>query len=141
MEKTELRPAPIRRVGTFTFGVVLVLAGCAMLAAMFFPRLDLTWAIKLAPAALVSLGIETLLAARNSEKIRYDWVGMILCCFIVCTALVLFVIAWFVIYYPDRIGKEKFPGRSAGEFLSRRFSSWCEWRASPRSEQPHAWSR
>ena len=103
MEKSEFRPAPIRRVGTFTFGVVLVLSGCAMLAAMFCPRLDLTWAIRLAPAALVSLGIETLLAARNNEKIRYDWVGMILCCLIVCTALVLFVIAWFALYHPESI--------------------------------------
>ena len=56
METHDTHTPPPRRVGTFTFGVVLVLAGCAMLAAMFFPRLDLTWMVKLAPAALVSLG-------------------------------------------------------------------------------------
>lgn len=103
METHDTRTPPPRRVGTFTFGVVLILSGCAMLAAMFFPRLDLTWMVKLAPAALISLGVETLLAARGGGKVRYDWVGMLLCCFVVCTALALCVIAWFAIYYPDRI--------------------------------------
>ena len=36
---------PVRRVGTFTFGVVLVVCGLSMLAAMFFPELDLRWVI------------------------------------------------------------------------------------------------
>ena len=95
-------PIP-RRVGTFTFGVVLIFAGCGMLAAMLFPKLNLQWLLKLAPAALISLGVETLLAARHQETIRYDWIGMILCFLVVVTALVLCVIAWLFLYYPDRI--------------------------------------
>lgn len=108
MENSERNPLPTaetpqrtRRVGTFTFGVVLVLAGLAMLAAMFFPKLDLSWALKLAPLALVSLGVETLLAARGGGKVKYDWVGMVLCCLIVCTALALFSVAWIALYHPD----------------------------------------
>ena len=40
----ESRPARDRRVGTFTFGAVLVICGALMLVSMFFPSLDLTLA-------------------------------------------------------------------------------------------------
>ena len=40
----ESRPARERRVGTFTFGAVLVICGALMLVSMFFPSLDLTLA-------------------------------------------------------------------------------------------------
>ena len=75
--------APARRVGTFTFGLVLVATGLGMLAALFLPQLDLTLLLRLSPLALISLGIEVLLAARDGERLRYDWVGMLLCTLIV----------------------------------------------------------
>ena len=40
----ESRPVKERRVGTFTFGAVLVICGALMLVSMFFPHLDLTLA-------------------------------------------------------------------------------------------------
>lgn len=89
---------PCRRVGTFTFGGVLVAAGVLMLASLFFPQADLRWALKLSPLALISLGVETLLAARDGGRVKYDWVGMLLCCLIVCTALGLFAAAWWMVY-------------------------------------------
>ena len=52
----ETRPVKERRVGTFTFGAVLVICGVLMLVSMFFPRLDLTLALKLSPLILVSQG-------------------------------------------------------------------------------------
>lgn len=91
---------PCRRVGTFTFGVVMVISGLAMLAAMFFPAVNITVAAKLAPLALVSLGIEVLLAARGGGRVKYDWVGMLLCTIIVCTALALFAMAWCIVHEP-----------------------------------------
>lgn len=87
----------VRRVGTVTMGLVLVAAGCAMLVSMFFPKLDLTVLLKASPVILISLGVETLLSARKGGQIRYDWVGMILCCLIVCTALLLFAAAWSMV--------------------------------------------
>ena len=93
--------APVRRVGTFTFGLVLILGGVVMLASMFVPSLDFTLVFKLSPLMLVSLGVETLLAARRGGRVRYDWVGMVLCCVIVCTALVLYAMTWYLIYHPD----------------------------------------
>lgn len=97
------RPEKPRRVGTFTLGVVLVLSGIAMLLCMFFPTLDLTVLLKLSPLILVSLGAETLLAARRGSAIRYDWAGMILCFVLVSCALVLFVIAWCLLYCPEAV--------------------------------------
>lgn len=87
-----------RRVGTFTLGLVLVTAGALMAVSMFYPALDLRWALKASPAILIFLGVETLLAARSSATIKYDWVGMILCFLLVCTALCLYVVAWLLLY-------------------------------------------
>ena len=101
MNSNERPDVPCRRVGTFTFGVVLVAAGLVMLVSMFAPQLDMTWALKLSPLALVSLGAETLLAARGGGRVKYDWVGMILCCLIVTTALCLFAAAWAILNYPE----------------------------------------
>ena len=103
MEKTDAASRPCRRVGTFTFGLVLVVSGLAMLVSMFFPQLEFTWLLQLSPLALISLGVETLLAARGSERVKYDWVGMLLCFLIVCASLVLFAAAWWLLHCPDSV--------------------------------------
>ena len=92
---------PVRRVGTSTLGIVLVVTGVLMAISMFYPRLDLRWALKSSPVILISLGVETLLAAHGSEKIKYDWLGMLLCFILVCAALCLYAIAWWLLYHPD----------------------------------------
>lgn len=103
MEKTDAASRPCRRVGTFTFGMVLVVSGLAMLVSMFFPQLEFTWLLQLSPLALISLGVETLLAARGSERVKYDWVGMLLCFLVVCASLVLFAAAWWLVHCPDSV--------------------------------------
>ncbi len=92
---------PARRVGTFTFGLILVATGLGMLAALFWPQLDLRLLLRLSPLALISLGIEVLLAARDGGKLRYDWVGMLLCSLIVLAAIAWFSVAWYLTYWQD----------------------------------------
>lgn len=75
-EQTSARPA--RRVGTFTFGVTLVVFGFWMLAQLFLPELDLTWCLKLSPLILVLLGVEVLLAARKTAP--SNTTGWACCC-------------------------------------------------------------
>lgn len=99
----ESLPGKERRVGTFTFGAVLVICGALMLVSMFFPHLDLTLALKLSPLILVCLGVEVLLASRQEGKLRYDWVGMVLCSVLVTAALVFFGIAWCLVYRPETV--------------------------------------
>ena len=82
---------------------VLVICGVLMLVSMFFPHLDLTLALKLSPLILVCLGVEVLLASRREGKLRYDWVGMVLCFVLVTAALVFFGIAWCLVYRPETV--------------------------------------
>lgn len=96
MEKNEQR-----RVGTLTMGITLVAAGVCMLVSMFVPALDLTVVLQASPVILISLGMETLLSARRSGKVKYDWVGMLLCFLLVCTALCLYAVAYTLVLYPD----------------------------------------
>lgn len=85
-----------RRVGTFTLGVVLVLAGCGMLASMFWPAFQPEWLLKASPCILVLLGIETLLSARSGAHVKYDWLGMILCFVLTGAALCMYCAAWWI---------------------------------------------
>ena len=94
-------PEKQRRVGTFTLGVVLVVSGILMLVSMFWPHLDWAWVLKCSPLILIGLGVETLLAAKGGGKVKYDWVGMVLCCVLVCAALCLYAMAWWMLYHPD----------------------------------------
>nr|WP_325186362.1 hypothetical protein [uncultured Oscillibacter sp.] len=85
-----------RRVGTFTLGVVLVIAGLGMLAAMFYPRFQPEWLLRASPCILVLLGVETLLSARGGGRVKYDWLGMFLCFVLTGAALCMYCAAWWV---------------------------------------------
>ena len=89
-----------RRAGTITFGLVLLVCGVLMLISLFFPLLDLRWALRLSPLILISLGVEVLLFARGGRRIKYDWAGMILSFFLVAAALCLYALAWYVQQMP-----------------------------------------
>lgn len=101
MNETPSSEQPVRRVGTITAGLLLVVAGTCLLISLFFPDLDLRWALQASPLCLISLGIETLMAASQRCRIRYDWVGMLLSCLIVCTGLVFYGIAWYSLHYSE----------------------------------------
>lgn len=91
-ETTVVRPQ--RRVGTFTLGVVLVAAGCGMLASLLWPQVEIGWLLKASPLILVALGVETLLSARGGGKVKYDWLGMLLCFLLVGAGLAFYAAAW-----------------------------------------------
>lgn len=103
METTERAAVeiPRRRVGTFTLGVTLVVSGVLMAVSLFCPQLDLSWAVKASPVILICLGIETLLAAKGGGKVKYDWVGMLLCFILAGAALCMYAAAWYVSYWPE----------------------------------------
>lgn len=80
------QPAPpqkVRRVGTFSFGMVLIAAGALLLAAVLVPGFDPTPVARFAPVILIVLGIEVLVyAARPNVKLKYDFLSMFACAFI-----------------------------------------------------------
>ena len=96
-------PAPVRqrRAGTFTLGVTLVVFGLAALAAMFLPRVEQVRLLALWSLRLSALGIEVLLAARGGSRVKYDWLGMLLCFLLACTALCMAAAAWVLLYAPE----------------------------------------
>ena len=85
---------PQRRVGTFTLGIVLVAAGTGMLVSLLWPQMEIGWLLKASPLILVALGVETLLSARGGGRVKYDWLGMILCFLLVGAAMVFYAAAW-----------------------------------------------
>ena len=85
---------PQRRVGTFTLGIVLVAAGTGMLVSLLCPQMEIGWLLKASPLILVALGVETLLSARGGGRVKYDWLGMILCFLLVGAAMVFYAAAW-----------------------------------------------
>lgn len=98
----EIKPVPARerRVGTFSFGVTLVAAGVAMTADLVYPSLDMCLLLRFSPIVLILLGVEVLLSARRDGRIRYDWLGMLLCFVLVTLALGVFFVSWFLLRFP-----------------------------------------
>lgn len=105
----DAKPAPPvaavreRRVGTLTFGFTLVVMGAAMMASLFYPQMDFTLLMKASPSILIFLGAEVLLSARKGGRVKYDWLGMVLCLLFVIIALGLFFSTWMFLHYPDAV--------------------------------------
>jgi hypothetical protein len=69
-----------RRVGTITMGSTLVLAGVAILLYIFYPDLNISLLLSLAPLVLIALGLEMIIMyiVRRGERLRYDFVSTLL---------------------------------------------------------------
>lgn len=80
-------PVKVRRVGTFSLGLMLVAIGAIQLARIFMPNVNVLSVVKYAPMVLIVLGIEVLIyAARPDVKIKYDGISIFLCIIIMLTA-------------------------------------------------------
>ena len=80
-------PVKVRRVGTFSLGLMLVAIGAIQLAQIFMPNVNVLSVVKYAPVVLIVLGIEVLIyAARPDVKIKYDGISIFLCIIIMLTA-------------------------------------------------------
>lgn len=80
--KTAKEPKPpVRRVGTVTMGVVLILGGCTALAALLVPGFNWMLMLKLSPAILIVLGLEVIWfgTRQNEVRVKYDFLSMVVC--------------------------------------------------------------
>lgn len=57
----------VRRVGTVTFGIVLILTGVLFLAHLFFPAFNYFLIYRFWPVILILLGIEVLAGCRQKS--------------------------------------------------------------------------
>ncbi|MCM1136595.1 MAG: DUF5668 domain-containing protein, partial [Clostridium sp.] len=68
MEKQTIR---IHRVGSVTFGLVLIIIGILFLLRLFFPRLNYEMIYHFWPLILIMLGVEVLFgSAKKNYEIR-----------------------------------------------------------------------
>ncbi|WP_419503626.1 hypothetical protein [Candidatus Allofournierella excrementavium] len=108
---TPARRPPVRRVGTVTLGLSLIVTGLAITAYFFVPGFDIIFVAKLAPLVLVFLGAEVLWASvrrKGEERLRLDFlaafVGFVLICASLCAATLPAMWRW---YGPDRSSTEE----------------------------------
>ena len=79
-EAAKLQDAPRRRVGSLTLGVCLMAAGAFFLCYYFLPHFNWELALKIAPAAGLSLlGGEVLYFAAKPGKWKYDFLSVFFC--------------------------------------------------------------
>ena len=73
----EKRIVRTRRVGTVTFGLILVLLGVLFLLHVIFPALNYELIFRLWPVMFIVLGIEVLASSRKpEEQMSYDGVAI-----------------------------------------------------------------
>ena len=91
----------IRRVGTLTMGLALILTGCAIAASLLWPSFDLTIVFRLCPLVLISLGCEVLASsfARGNVRLKYDLVSMFFCSVLIVLALCLSMVPFAARYF------------------------------------------
>lgn len=78
----------VHRVGTVTFGLVLIVFGILFLARLFYPAMSYVMIFHLWPCILIILGIEILLANRqNGVRFVYDKTAIFLTLVLVCFAM------------------------------------------------------
>lgn len=95
MEKeAEKNSRPVRRIGTFTMGVALILAGCCILYWLVNPMVIPGFLAYFGPAILIMLGCEILYNYFRFQgtRFKYDIFGAIICFFLVCGCAVISVL-------------------------------------------------
>ncbi len=78
-----------RRVGTFTLGIVLILAGILFLLHMFVPMINYELIFHLWPCIFIILGIEITISVllKKAEVFKYDFAAIIIIGFMVIFAM------------------------------------------------------
>ena len=70
----------VRRVGTFTAGIVLVMFGIVFFIRTLMPKVNFSWIISMWPLILIMLGAEVLTAymKNRNEELQYDFAAILL---------------------------------------------------------------
>ena len=84
----------LRRVGTFTTGIALVLFGVVLGISGFVQSFDITIVFKLWPFVVLSFGVEVLIFAftNKEDKFRYDGASIFLLVFVVLSSMGMAVV-------------------------------------------------
>jgi peptidoglycan/LPS O-acetylase OafA/YrhL len=78
-DSAQPKEKPVRRVGTFTLGVFLVVLGLCLLGYYFIPGFPIELVQKLSPLMLVGMGAEVLYFSSKPGRCRMDFASVLLC--------------------------------------------------------------
>ena len=116
MEYTTPQPAPeqpapaapkaapeaprVRRVGTFTMGVTMILVGLLIVCSLFGLWIPLEWVFRFSPLILVALGVEVLVGAfSKGAKLKYDFLSIFVCGLLTLAALAFSAVPFVLQYF------------------------------------------
>ena len=105
----------IRRIGSVTFGVVLVITGVIFLLQQFIPKIDYVIVFRFWPVVLIGLGIEVLLGSRQKNievldeegkvveqnKVVYDVPAIMLTVVLIFFSIFMAIMNWALIHSSD----------------------------------------
>ena len=96
----------IHRVGTVTFGLVLVILGVLCLLRLIFPLLDYELIFRLWPVVFICLGVEVLISSRRPERrVVYDGAAIFLLILLILFAMSMAGMDWIFTHYPECSGR------------------------------------
>lgn len=104
------RPPKVRRVGTFTMGVALIVFGVLLFKSIITNNFEWQLMTKVAPILLILVGVEVLINYFfiKAEKLKYDILSVFVCFILISGAFCISLIGPIASYYgPERWYKEK----------------------------------
>lgn len=86
-----------KRIGTFTFGLTLIILGIVVIIQTFLPFDLLRYTLMLWPIVFISIGAETLYYLFKKDiQIKYDFLGIILSIFLVFLSSIFSIVNYGV---------------------------------------------
>ena len=96
----------IHRVGSVTFGLVLVVMGVLCLLRLIFPLVDYELIFRLWPVVFICLGVEVLISSRRPERrVVYDGAAIFLLILLILFAMSMAGMDWIFTHYPECSGR------------------------------------
>lgn len=89
-DNTPMPKQKIRRVGTVTLGIVLIVVGALLIWALFDPSFSVATIAKFSPAILILVGAEMIVGYFRSDgnKVKYDCLSMVVCFLLIIGSLI-----------------------------------------------------
>lgn len=95
----------VHRVGSITFGIILILLGILLLLRLIIPALTYTVILDFWPITLIVLGLEVLIANMRSDQIAFQFDGwsvfflFMILGFTICIGILDFIL----VHWPQNI--------------------------------------
>ncbi len=89
-DNASIQKPKVRRVGTVTLGIVLIVVGVLLIWALFDPNFSIGTIAKFSPVILILVGAEMIIGyfCSGGNKVKYDFLSMLVCFLLIFGGLV-----------------------------------------------------